>query len=91
MWSLSHHPPVGPNLPLLQNALDQTHGAGRYDARGWAALVQARVGSLGMRAIQEDVRAFLEHPQEAELLTRENLIGLLPTADAPDGTPDPPQ
>jgi predicted nucleotidyltransferase component of viral defense system len=90
MWYLSRHPPVEPNLPLLQNALDQTRGAGRCDARGWAALVRARVGSLDMKAIQEDVRAFLERPQEAALLSSENLLMLLPTGEAADHTPDPP-
>lgn len=81
VWYLSQRPPVEPNLPLLQNALDQTQGAGRYDARRWAALVRDRVRRLDVNAIQEDVRAFLERPQEAALLNRDNLIGLLPVGE----------
>ena len=77
MWYLSQHPPVVPNLPLLQNALDQTSGAGRHDARSWGELVRERLGRLDMGAIARDVRPFLERQQDAALLTRENLLGLL--------------
>jgi len=69
--------PVEPNLPLLQNALDQTRGSGRCDAHDWVALVRARLGSFDMKAIGEDVRPFLERTQDAGLLTRDNLLGLL--------------
>jgi hypothetical protein len=77
MWYLSQRPPVVPNLPLLQNALDQTQGAGRHDARSWGMLVRERLGRIDMGAIAKDVRPFLERPQDAALLTRENLLGLL--------------
>ena len=77
MWHLSQRPPVAPNLPLLQNALDQTQGAGRHDARSWGMLVRERLGRIDMSAIAEDVRPFLERPEDAALLTRENLMGLL--------------
>jgi len=90
MWYLSRQPPVEPNLPLLQNALDQTHGVGRYDAKAWATLVRDRVRSIDMKRIQEDVRAFLERPLDAALLNNENLLGLLPTEGPTDCTPDPP-
>lgn len=90
MWYLSRQPPVEPNLPLLQNALDQTRGPGRYDAKAWATLVRDRVRSIDVEAIQEDVRAFLERPLDAALLNKENLLGLLPTEGPTDCTPDPP-
>ena len=77
MWYLSQRPPVVPNLPLLQNALDQTQGAGRHDARSWGTLVRERLGRIDTNAIAEDVQPFLERPKDAELLTRENLLGLL--------------
>ena len=80
MWYLSQRPPVEPNLPLLQNALDQTQGAGRSDAQDWRALVKARLGSFDVDAICDDVRPFLERPQDAALLTRDNLLGLLRSA-----------
>jgi predicted nucleotidyltransferase component of viral defense system len=77
MWYLSQRPPVAPNLPLLQAALDQTQGAGRRDALAWKQLVQERLTALDMRAVSEDVGPFLERPQDAALLTRENLSVML--------------
>lgn len=77
LWYLSQHPPVEPNLPLLQNALDQTQGAGRSDAQAWRTLVLDRLNSFDMKAISDDVRPFLERPQDAALLTRDHLLELL--------------
>ncbi len=77
MWYLSQRPPVVPNLPLLQNALDQTRGAGRHDARAWVRLARERLGRLDLEAVVEDARPFLERPQDASLLTRANFEGLL--------------
>lgn len=77
MWYLSQRPPMTPNLPLLQNALDQTQGAGRRDARSWGALVRERLATLDMQAVRDDVGPFLERPQDAALLTRDNLDELL--------------
>lgn len=80
LWYLSQRPPVQPNLPLLQQALDQTQGAGHSNALDWEVLVRARLAALDLKAIGDDVRPFLERPQEAELLTRDNLLGLLRSA-----------
>jgi predicted nucleotidyltransferase component of viral defense system len=77
MWYLSQHPPVVPNLPLLQHALDQTQGAGRHRAQAWVELVSARLATLDLQAVCDDVSPFLERPQDAALLTRDNLLGLL--------------
>ena len=77
MWYLSQRPPVKPNRPLLQNALDQTRGTGRYDAHDWETLVRARLSAFDLEAIGDDVRPFLERPADAGLLTRDNLLGLL--------------
>ena len=77
IWYLSQRPPVAPNLPLLQNALDQTQGTGLHDARSWRELVRERLAVLDMRAVRDDVAPFLERPQDASLLTRDNLDGLL--------------
>ncbi len=77
MWYLSQRPPVVPNLALLQGALDQTAGAGRRDAQSWRALVRERLAGLDLEAVAHDVRPFLERRQDAALLTRANLDGLL--------------
>jgi hypothetical protein len=77
VWYLSQRPPVVPNLSLLQNALDQTQGAGRHNALSWRERVRERLASLDLQAVRDDVMPFLERPQDAALLTRENLEGLL--------------
>ena len=77
MWYLSHSPPVDANVILLQHALDQTQGSGRYDAASWRELVRQRAASLDTEAIARNVRPFLERPQDAALLTRDNLLGLV--------------
>lgn len=68
---------MGPNLVLLQNALDQTQGAGRCNAASWRELLQAKLAALNVQAVREDVSPFLERPQDASLLTRDNLEVLL--------------
>lgn len=77
LWYLSQRPPVMPNIALLQNALDQTQGAGRHVARSWVELVRERLATLDLQAVRNEVSPFLERPQDASLLTRENLEGLL--------------
>ncbi len=77
IWYLSQVPPVAPNVPFLQAALNQTRGAGKEDARSWRALVRKRLASLDAKAIRDDVSPFLERREDAGLLTGENLLGLL--------------
>ncbi len=77
VWYLSQRPAPSPNLPLLQRALDQTQADRGHDAGSWRSLVRDRLDSVDMRAIRADVSPFLERPQDAALLTRENLVALL--------------
>jgi predicted nucleotidyltransferase component of viral defense system len=77
MWYLTQRPPIEPNVKLLQNALDQTQGAGKHDAREWQKLVDKKLASLDMKAVAADVYPFPERPQEAALLTRNNLSRML--------------
>lgn len=62
---------------LLQHALDQTEGAGRYRAADWRVLVRKRLDVLDMGAVADDVAPFLEYAKDAALLTRENISALL--------------
>lgn len=77
LWHLSQRPPTEPNVVQLQNALDQTQGGGRHDAALWKTLVRHRLESLDFSAVLEDVRPFLESPQDAAFLTRDNLLRLV--------------
>lgn len=76
-WYLSRRPPVRPNLKFLQNALDQTQGAGRFEASRWQVHLRKRLQTLNERAVRDDVLPFLEHTKDADLLNRENLNRLL--------------
>ena len=77
MWYLTQRPPIEANVKLLQEALNQTYGAGKRDARAWRDLVEDRLASLDMKAVATDVQPFLERPQDAALLSRDNLSGML--------------
>ena len=77
VWYRSRRPPVEPNLPLLQRALDQTEGAGRYRAQDWLALLRAQLATLDVGRLIQDVRPFLERAADARLLERPNLAAAL--------------
>lgn len=82
LWYEARRPPVEPNLVLLQNALDQTEGKGALQAGAWRGLARSRLEKLGDTTLREDARPFLEHPADAELLRKENLLNVLQGADA---------
>ncbi len=77
VWYLSQRPPLQPSLPLLQNALDQTQKIQKHNAQHWPLLLTQKLDRLDSKALLEDVRDFLERPQDAALMTRENLQLLL--------------
>ena len=77
VWYRSRRPPMEPNLTLLQNALDQTEGAGAIDGSCWPDHLLLRIESLDPSKLADEIRPFLERPAEADLLTREGLATLL--------------
>jgi hypothetical protein len=77
VWYRAHRPPIEPNVDLLQNALDQTHGQGRFAAEHWRRHLQDRLAKLEVEALADDVRVFLERPEDRNLLTRESLSAAL--------------
>ena len=77
LWYRAQRPPVEPNLALLQSALDQTEGAGKYDAKDWRALVRRRLASLDAAILRADVAPFLERPEEIQWLELPHLESLL--------------
>lgn len=60
LWYRSQRPPVDPNLALLQNAFDQTQGAGSLIARNWVEYVRFRLDSVDFDVIAADVLPFLD-------------------------------
>lgn len=77
VWYRGQRPPQEPNLNLLQNALDQTQGAGNIQARQWKQLLRESLAQLNVDALREDVQPFLERPEAAQLLSIENLTAVL--------------
>ena len=63
IWYRARRPPTEPNLTLLQHALDQTQGAGRYRAGDWRALLRERLTALDMLLLARDVQPFLSGPR----------------------------
>jgi len=78
LWYLSDPDWPEPNLVLLNNALSQTdwHGP-RLTEDNWRSILRERVGELEWRTVHDDVAPFLERVDEADMLTRENLLRVL--------------
>jgi predicted nucleotidyltransferase component of viral defense system len=76
LWYRAQRPPVEPNLALLQNALDQTEGEGRYDAKKWRELIGKRLENLDATVLRDDVAPFLERPEDLQWLELAHLESL---------------
>jgi len=81
LWYLSKRPLVAPNLEQLQNALNQTQGECAVDASLWKGLLSESLAHLDASVLAADVGPFLETPQEAALLTQENIRSVLHSED----------
>ena len=78
LWYLSDSQWPAPNITFLRNALEQTGWNGpEVTAENWARLVSEQLEAIDWERAVEDVRPFLEKPEEAYLLTRGNLSKLL--------------
>lgn len=78
IWYLSDPTWPEPNVELLNNALTQTNWPGpALTLENWRSSLRQRVDSLTWRQVAADVEPFLERPQDAALLTQENLLSLL--------------
>ena len=81
LWYRAQSPPVDPNLQLLQEALDQTEGAGTHEASDWRQIIGSALDRLDVRNVRADVAPFLERNEEADLLSEENLRQMLEVRD----------
>jgi len=77
-WYLSDPDWPEPNLTLLNNALRQTNWEGA-DATGenWRELVANRLQEVAWDKAVDDVRRFVDRTAALDLLTQENVMGLL--------------
>ena len=80
-WYLSDPRWPGPNLALLNNALQQTGWKGRaLDAASWSATVRDRIEALDWSAAERDVAPFLEPGPAVALFGKESLLQVLDSA-----------
>jgi predicted nucleotidyltransferase component of viral defense system len=78
MWYLSDRTWPAPNLVLLNQALAQTAWRGpALTEDNWRDVVAERLARSDWSKVLTDVRPFLERAQDADFLTRENLLKLL--------------
>lgn len=77
LWYRGHRPRPEPNLTLLQNALDQTEGPGAFKTENWKGYLIEKIKTLNYKKLADDVRPFLERPDEVELIKAENFLSVL--------------
>jgi hypothetical protein len=76
LWYRSRRPPVEPNMVLLESALRQTQEKA-VDAGPWQRHVLEKLATIDEQRMIDDVRPFLERPEELSLMKRAHLEGLL--------------
>lgn len=78
MWYLSDRSWPEPNLELLNNALKQTGWDGvNITSTNWRSVLAQCVSELDWKNVRGDVLPFLEQPEEADLLDKDTILGLL--------------
>ena len=80
IWYLADRSWPAPNCTLLNAALAQTGWEGAVvTAKNWRGLLIERFDKFNWETAREDVQPFLERPEDARLITRENLESLVKT------------
>ena len=77
LWYRAKRPSIVPNLGQLQNALDQTWGQGKFNAENWKSDVITKLKTIDCESLINDVKNFLERPEDAALLTEHNICSVL--------------
>jgi len=78
MWYLSDRGWPEPNLPWLNNALNQTGWRGAaLTPDNWRETMVRRVNALTWDRVVADVKPFLQSERGIQMLTRENLLNVL--------------
>ncbi len=81
VWYLADRSWPGPNIALLDAALDQTGWqGGNLSDTNWRRVIRDKVARIDWKAAREDVRPFVERSADLELVTRENCLQLLEDA-----------
>jgi predicted nucleotidyltransferase component of viral defense system len=77
-WYLSRWRDLTPNFELLKNALIQTGWKGQMpDASNWLSLIREVVEKSDWDVVRKDVTRFLQNPKDADIFSKENILGLI--------------
>jgi len=77
-WYLTKWKGLQPNIKLLNNALAQnTKGQGLLDSGTWKAALANKVRALDWKAVEQDIRPFLERTEDILAFNKINLLSLL--------------
>jgi hypothetical protein len=77
-WYLGDRTWPEPNLTMLNNALLQSEWQGQKITKdNWKSVLLAHLDNNKMGQAKNDVRPFLAHPEDLEMMTRSNLQKLL--------------
>lgn len=78
LWFLSSRQGIEPNLSFLNNAAAQTErDPPIFKADNWRSVVEQHLKEADMERARQQIRPFLERPEESEFLTLQNLSKLL--------------
>ena len=81
LWYLTRWKKLSPNLEYMNAGLQQSGWEGKpVTGDGWKGLLVEKFQKVSWEKIQTDVRPFLERPDDAQLLTMENIVKLLENA-----------
>lgn len=78
IWYLTDKALPEPNLKLLNAALKQTEWNGPVLTKNnWRDYLAKKLSSINWKTAKDDALPFLEHEADANLITQENVLGLL--------------
>jgi len=78
LWYRTKHKELEPNFEMLNNALAQSGTIKeRLNSQNWRGYLRTVIDKLDIAKVKDDVFRFLESPQEADMLTRENFCAVL--------------
>ncbi|MEA3307254.1 MAG: nucleotidyl transferase AbiEii/AbiGii toxin family protein [Elusimicrobiota bacterium] len=77
-WYLSKWTDISPNFILLENSLIQTGWKGEMpNKKIWRVLIREKIKKTDWKAVNDDVKNFLENPADMKVFSKENILLLL--------------
>jgi len=84
LWYLTTFKELEPNFVMLNNAIGQTmRKPFQINRKNWKDKLRGAIDNFDMKKAKNDVRRFLESPEEIELLSKKSLCELLDVYGSP--------